>query len=236
MRYLEGHDGIVTSIAFAPNGFTLTSVAMRGPASFWNLADADPPRAFPDPSSSVVVEGFTRVAWSQEADVLALGRDNGVVMVVAPSSGKMLAQIDNQIMAPVTGLTFFNNGRHLVISCGGDDDGVGAIHLAERDKQFRINKGTFSGSAYGAVAATPRGKICYYVDSKRRVFRWDLVSPDKRQTNNFGKPIRALALSPDATAFAATDDYAIQIYNADTMQRLQTLNGHQGRVDALAFT
>lgn len=234
MRLLEGHDGTVTSIAFAPDGMTLVSAASRGPALFWDLNGSATPRPYPDGNSSVVIDGLTRVAWSQQPDVIALGHLNGSVDIVSPN-GQLLSQVENNIIAPVTGLTFFGNGRYLVICCGGFDEDYGAIMIADRDKKFARIAGTPSGTSYGAAAATPRGKICYYVDSQRRVFRWDLAATDRRRTNNFSKPIRALALSADGRVFAATDDYVIYLYDADTMQRQRTLTGHQGLVDALAF-
>jgi WD40 repeat protein len=235
MRILEGHDGIITSIAFAPDGMTLVSAASRGPALFWDLNGPAAPRPYPDASSSVVIDGLTRVAWSQQADTLALGHVNGSVDVVSPL-GKLLASVDNNIIAPVTGLAFFGNGRYIIICCGGVEEDSGAILIADRDKKFARIAGTPSGTSFGAAAATPRGKVCYYVDAHRRVFRWDLTSTDRRRTNNFAKPIRALTLSPDGHMFAATDDYVIHLYDADTMQRQRTLTGHAGLVDALTFT
>jgi WD40 repeat protein len=235
MRILEGHDGIITSIAFAPDGMTLVSAATRGPALFWDLGGPAAPRPYPDANSSVVIDGLTRVAWSQQPDTVALGHVNGSVDIVS-LAGQLQTGIENNIIAPVTGLAFFGNGRYLITCCGGVDEDSGAIMIADRDKKYARIAGTSSGTSFGAAAATPRGKVCYYVDSKRRVFRWDLTATDQRRTNNFTKSIRALALSPDGHTFAATDDYAIHVYDADTMQRLRTLTGHQGLVDALTFT
>lgn len=237
MRYLDGHDGSVTSVAFSPDGSTLASVAARGPALFWDLEAGEAPRGYPDPQSSIVVEGFTRLAWSQEPGVVALGRPTGDVDIIDVATGELRSQFNGNILAPVTGLAFFNGGRHLIICCGGADDDTGALYVADREKGFRrVSPGTLAGTSYGAACATPRAKVCYYVDKNRQVYRWDLTSPDQRRTNHFAKPIRALALSPDGRLLAATDDYAIQIYDADTMRRLRTLVGHQGRVDAIAFT
>jgi WD40 repeat protein len=237
MRYLDGHDGVVTSVAFSPDGTTLAAVATRGPALFWDLNDDAPARGYPDPTASVVVEGFTRVAWSQEPGILALGRPSGDVDIVEIATGTLKAQFTGNILAPVTGLAFFNGGRLLVISCGGAEDDTGALYVVARDKGFRrVSPGTLVGTSFGAAAATPRGKVCFYVDKRRQVFRWDLTSPDQRKTNTFGKPIRSLALSPDEKMLAITEDYAIQLYDAESMQRIRTLTGHIGRVDALAFT
>ncbi len=235
MRIFEGHESIVTSIAFSPDSLTLVSAATRGPALFWELGGSAKPRPYPDGGSSVVIDGLTRVAWSQQADTLALGHANGSVDVVSPA-GVLRVHIASNIIAPVTGLAFFGNGRYLITCCGGADEDSGAIFIADRDKKFGRIAGTPSGTSFGAAAATPRSKVCYYVDSRRRVFRWDLTATDRRKTNNFTKPIRALALSPNGHLFAATDDYVIHIYDADTMQRQRTLTGHQGVVDALTFT
>lgn len=235
MRILEGHESTVTSIAFSPDSVTLVSAATRGSALFWDLGGTATPRPYPDAGSSVIIDGLTRVAWSQQADTLALGHTNGSVDIVSPT-GELRVHIASNIIAPVTGLAFFSNGRYLITCCGGADEDSGAIFIADREKKFAHIAGTPSGTSFGAAAATPRNKICYYVDSRRRVFRWDLTATDRRKTNNFTKPIRALALSPDAKLFAATDDYAIHIYDADTMQRQRTLTGHLGIVDALTFT
>jgi WD40 repeat protein len=237
MQFLEGHDGPISSVAFSPDGLTLGSVSVRGPALLWDLGGAGSPRGYPDPNSSVVVEGLTRLAWSPDPGLVAFGRATGDVDIVDVESGVLKSQYTGNLVAPVTGLAFFNSGRYLAVSCGGADDESGAMFVADRDKQFRrTTPGTLTGSSFGAVAATPRGKICYYVDRRRSVFRWDLTSPDRRKTNFFAKPIRALALDPAGTTIAVTEDYAIHLYNAETMQRLRTLTGHVGLVDALAFT
>jgi len=49
------------------------------------------------------------------------------------------------------------------------------------------------------------------------------------------KPLRQLAIDSIGVHVAVSHDYAIDILNADTLQRLKTLSGHKGRVDSLAF-
>src|SRR5437763_1144160 len=142
MRYFEGHDGTITSLAFAPDGLTFASVATRGPALLWDLGGMEAPQAFPDPGSSVVLEGLTRIAWSQQPNVAAVGTDHGDVYVFSTEPIRVIAKIESNIVAPVTGLAFFNNGRYVVISCGGVEDGAGAIYVADREKQFRRSTGS----------------------------------------------------------------------------------------------
>ena len=49
-------------------------------------------------------------------------------------------------------------------------------------------------------------------------------------------PVRAVAYSPDGTVIASGgDDFTVRLWDAKTYRAKQTLDGHTGKVRALAF-
>lgn len=166
--------------------------------------------------------------------MLAVGTANGVTFWDTETNTARM--VPPKVPAEVTSLAYLDHGRLLAVGLGDrmDPKVPGAIVLMSETGAVRQQMSM--STTVAALATQPGGKRIAFGSGDRRIGRWDVTSPDRRATPAQSRPARAVTLNPGGTHIAAADDYAINIYDAESMQRIGALRGHTGRVDALAFT
>jgi len=189
-------------------------------------------------------EPVTAVAFSPDGGWIATG--GGRLAVLWPAAGGAAETLPNTVIpigdphdaavTTVTAVTFFHGGRLLATATGNRiDAGVpGQVLITRVEDRCQIRaRGEPNG--VWALAATPADKTLAWAGGGKRATVWDITAQDHilLPTQRIG--VLAVALSADGRTLATTDDWAIRVYDTASRQELVTLNGHKGRVCALAF-
>jgi len=236
MLVVGDHAAPVLSLAFAPDSVRIVSGGKDGTARVWSLGGGPP---------TVLrwhTEPVTAVAYGPDGRWIATGGGDRLA-ILWPAAGGAAETLPNTIVpvgdprdAAVTAVTFFHGGRLLAMAIGNRIDagapGEVQIYRVEDREQIRV-RGEPNG--VWTLAATPADKTLAWAGGGKRATVWDITAQDHilLPTQRIG--VLAIALSSDGRTLAATDDWAIRVYDTKSRQELATLNGHKGRVCALAF-
>jgi len=229
MLVVGDHSAPVLALSFAPNGLRIVSGGKDGTARVWSIGGG------PATVLSGHTDSVTAVAYSQDGGWIATGSADRSVRLW-PAAGGAAETLRDLHDAAVTAVTFFHGGRLLATACGNRiDAGVsGGVRLwrVEDRKEMRVR-----GEPHGvwALAATQADKTLAWAGGGKRATVWDITAQDHILLPTHRIGVLAIAISADGRMLAATDDWAIRVYDTKSRQELATLNGHKGRVCALAF-
>jgi WD40 repeat protein len=105
---LDGHQGAITSLAFAPDGNTGWSGAEDGLVLVWDLSSGKARRLFPDPADPV-----TCIAFGNKR--VALGTRSGWAVVIDRETERVLAH-NHAHEGAITSMTFVSDDNLLTAS------------------------------------------------------------------------------------------------------------------------
>src|SRR5947209_1346003 len=229
MLVVGNHSAPVLALAFAPNGVRIVSGGKDGTARLWNLGGG-PPTVLSGHTDAV-----TAVAYSPDGGWIATGSADRTARLW-PAAGGVAHPLGDRHDAPVTAVSFFHDGRLLATACGNRiDAGVpGGVRIWRVEDRREIRaRGEPNGT--WSLAVTPAGKTLAWAGGGKRATVWEITAQDHILLPAHRIGVLAVALSSDARILAVTDDWAIRLYDTTTRQELATLNGHKGRVCALAL-
>lgn len=254
LAVLEGHQGMVTSLAFSPNGNILASSGYDRFVKFWNVASG---RLLGQISLTDTPNSLT---FSPDGSKLAVA-SNLEVATIDPVSRQI-----NGIIQQAGGdrLAFSPDGSHLYVNSPGSikiiDPTASRVTLTFPDPFALVP--TMSVSADGNVVSvtyespetvegfalsTDGSRMITYtmdrsvdVDSGSenvRLATWDAETGKYVSEIKFsGHLIQTIRFSPDGNLLAMGNRSEIWIWDTATWQVKEKLAGHTGEVVDLAFT
>lgn len=224
MRRLDGHDGPVYALAFTADG---QSLASGGKDGLVQLIDLTTKRRIRLASLNAVSHQVCHaLAAHSNGVMLAVGTANGVTFWDTETNTARM--VPPKVPAEVTSLAYLDHGRLLAVGLGDRmDPKVPGDCAHERNRAVRQQMSM--STTVAALATQPGGKRIAFGSGDRRIGRWDVTSPDRRATPAQSRPARAVTLNPGGTHIAAADDYAINIYDAESMQRGAASRPHRAR-------
>jgi WD40 repeat protein len=192
-----------------------------------------------DPASArrlgETAEAVFALAFSLEAGLLATVDTDNVVTLWDVASGQ--PRTCCKASAPVRALTFAPDGKTLA---GGGNDKVIRLWDVATGEQRAILPG--HTHTVWAAAFSSDGRLLASGDMDGVVKIWhvatekELVSQETTADKVYPNPLEALAFSPNGQMLAVACDRVVQLWDVTTGHLVARLEGHQGKVQCLAFS
>jgi WD40 repeat protein/energy-coupling factor transporter ATP-binding protein EcfA2 len=221
---LEGHTDGVTSVSLSSQGDLLVTTSFDGTARLWT----------PSGKEIAVLEGHTNTVWSAsfspDGQTLATASDDGTVRFWG-RDGKAQPLVLQGGGGGISSVSFSPDGQ--TIATGNDD---GSIELWDRkggesnilkQHEFYVLKVSFS----------PDGQTLASASSDGVALLWNLNNLDAEPLPLVGhqSSVQSIIFSPDRQyVVTASDDNTVKVWSRKG-DLLETLNGHNGRVNSLSF-
>jgi WD40 repeat protein len=231
MQVLQGHEGVVQALLFAPDSEALLSAGKDGTLRAWEpwgdgqVIDGDgaPVLAF---------------AFSDDGRWLAKGGADGTLALWDYAERNV--KISRSAGGAVTALAFLPGSAAVAFGVGGEagrelQSFAGVRAWDWQNNQIRSLPTGHAGTAIVALDLHRERRLLAAVGQNRLLTLWNMT---RSEPARFGlkSTCRALAFTPDGKTLAATADWKITLYDTERGQELQTLVGHKGVVSALAYS
>jgi WD40 repeat protein len=242
---LTGHNGLVSTVTFSPDGNLLASASWDNSVRLWDTSDPNNPKPVGQP-----LRGHTNfvnsVAFSPDGKTLASSSADKTVRlwnVATPTDVK-------ELTAPLTGggefrlIAFSPDGRTLATSA--DDR---AVRLWDMTNRRTPHAGPILSGHTGpltAIAFSPNGHTLVSASNDKTLRLWDVADPTRPQ--QMGSPLTGFASYAYAVAFDPTGsllavsslDGVIQLWNvadpARPIRAADPLAAHNGTALSVAFS
>jgi WD40 repeat protein len=202
LRELEGHLGYVRSAAYTPDGTRLLSSAGDGSIRVWALDKLEPIAVLQGHRGGVL-----GIAVSPDGERLLSGGRDGTVRLWDLKEAKLLETLEGH-RSWVEAVAFSGDGKH-AISTGQDS----RLLRWDLDTRQLVTEMTHASRDYGLVSGA-NGTRAYSAGDNGGVACWDVASGKLlEERKGHGRPVRALALSPDGTTIVtASDDTTLLVW------------------------
>ncbi len=223
---LQGHTFPVVSVAFSPDGKTLTSAASDATIRVWDMANGEHINTIPGHLSNI-----TSVVFSPDGETLASSSDTTVRLWDVGTAAFKSTLVGH------TGAVF-----SAVFSLDGKMVASGSVDHTIRlwDVTTGKQKDVFPGHTdfVNSVIFSPNGNILASGSADNTVSIWDVVTGALKTTlTGHTDRVLSLSFSPNGSMLASgSADTTIRLWDITTGKQKAVLTGHTRDVNSVAFS
>ncbi len=200
-KTLIGHNGLVKSIVFSPNGKYLISGSEDGTARIWTLDGDSDAKIIREAEIIKQPDSINSVAISHDGENLALGNQNGMVLLWKRKTIAGTRVFSTEKSLPLEAVAFSPDGNYL--AAGGWKS---TIFIWETESKTLVKSLEDPGANIRALAFSPDGKYLASGSDDAKIMIWDMKEMALVETiTNKESWIYALAFSPDSEVLASAD-------------------------------
>ncbi len=229
MMTLRGHDEIVGSVAFSPDGQRIASGDLKT-IKIWDAQSGEEVMTLGGDAG----QNETRkpVVFSPDSKRIASGGQDHSVKIWDAANGKELMVLSGH-KDRLECLAFTPDGQRII---SGSWDKTLRVWDTSTGQQLKVLKGHEQGIR--GVAISPDAKRVVSVSGDKTVKVWGLASGAELMTfHGHNGEVLTVAFSPDGARIVTGDNRgAIKIWDAASGAELTTLLGHTERVYCAAFS
>ena len=239
MVALEGHDDLVNSAAWSPDGTRIVTASRDKTVRVWNAATGEllwSGDHVGDARTAAWSSDETQIVTaSGDEDEVCAGRQEYTVRVWGASTGTALAERPLRMCDPAGGAAFFHDATRIIVR---DFNGgpTRVLNVATGEEIATMHHGSFTMNAAWSldgtrvVTAIKDGTVMVW-NAETGAELCTLRGPDPREE------VCAAAWSPDGTRIVTGSvNRTAQVWNAATGEELATLVGHEHFVSAVAWS
>jgi small GTP-binding protein len=226
-RTLEGHQDVVLSVAFDPQGETLASGSRDNTVKLWEARSGKLLRTLEGHQSPV-----HSVAFDPQGEMLASGSQDNTVKLWDTRSGKLLRTLQGH-QDQVVSVAFDPQGGTLA---SGSADKTVKLWDVRSGKLLRTLKGHQDSTV--SVTFDPQGRTLASGSDDNTVKLWDARSGKLLRTlEGHLHPARSVTFDPHSETLASGSlDKTVKLWDARSGKLLRTLEGHTRIVDIVTFS
>jgi len=218
-----GHQQIVRTVAWSPDGMTLASGADDAQLLLWGV-DGVVQQTIAHPAS------LHALAWSPDSQKLVTGSNNQILFLNA-HTGMQLGRSTHRHTAAVTSLAWTGQNQQLQVVSGAMDTRAIAWNTTTYRAQTQFQR---HNTPVESVSWAADGQIVASSSQGGAIRVWNAGSGQEVHAFYLDAkvPMRVLAFSPvDTTLAVGGDDGIVRLWNGQTCQQQTMINGSQQCVD-----
>ena len=223
---LQGHNAVVRSVGFSPDGTTLASGSHDHTIILWDVATQQPKNTLTEHTAPVET-----VAFSRDGSTLASGSHDGTVILWEVATGQSKATLTGHTDL-VWSLAFSPDGT---LAIGRNDGTILLWDVANGQPKNTLRGHT---AWVEGVAFSPDGSTLASGSLDTTVQLWDVATGGIIHTfTGHTAGVNGVAFSLDgATLASGADDNTIILWDAVTGQPKELFTGHTSFVRSVAFS
>ncbi|KAE8389669.1 hypothetical protein BDV23DRAFT_184267 [Aspergillus alliaceus] len=246
LQTLEGHSGLVQSVAFSPNGQLLASGSYDNTIKLWDPSTGD---------LHQTIEGHSHwvqsVAFSSDSQLLASSSWDYTIKLWDPSTGELRQTLEGH--SGEVNMAAFLPDSQLLASCSRDktiklwNPSTGKLHLTLKGHSGEVNSVTFSSDSQLLASCSRDKTIKLWNPSTGKLHltlkghSGELWNPSTGKLHltlkGHSGEVNSVAFSPDSQLLASSSwDKTIKLWDPSTGKLYQTLEGHSAWVQSVAFS
>lgn len=221
-----GHTGMISHIAFSPNGSSLASTSLDSSLRVWRMDQIENPKVVRAHAYNV-----TAVTWSPQGTVLATASDDRKVILWQYPSLTESGELEEHSHG-ITRLAWSPTGGELV-TCS-NDRRIRVFDVKQRKVKARLEGHV---SLPRAISFAPSGDLLVSGSEggTLRLWKGGQYTPDKVLYGHRAA-INQMAWLPDGRVATASDDGTIRVWQARQGKCEQEIKGHDGPVKGICFS